>query len=141
MRITNVRILLPDPCDTTGLMAGGCIVFDREFVLNEVKMVAGLHGPFLTMPTRWRMDHCPNPKCRKKNQLLARFCNWCGGPLAENRGTLGSNGRIKLEDDIAHPLDSVFRHYMTQEFLARLEEEREHALQPNYKPTYSFQGD
>lgn len=99
MRITEVQIeLVTDP--TSRVLAFGRVVFDRAFVVRELKILRGPRGLFVAMPDRKVKDHCP--RCHRRNVLDARWCNWCSADLGGPR--VG-----KRHADVAHPIGPEFR--------------------------------
>ena len=79
MEITEVRVKLVANKDDR--LKGFCsMTLDNEFVVRDVKVIEGISGLFVAMPSRKMSDHCE--KCGGKNHLRARFCNNCGGALS-----------------------------------------------------------
>lgn len=90
------------------------VVMDDLFVVHDIKLLKDFAGrTFLAMPTRQLRDCCL--KCHGKNCLRARFCNWCGKPLRDDRAELDENNRPKLYADVAHPISVGFRERMEDE--------------------------
>ncbi len=133
MEITEVRIKLMDDADDR--LRGFCsITFDRCFVIRDLKIIEGNNGPFVAMPSRKLTAHCP--KCRTKNHLRARYCNQCGLQLDPDRQVAGTDGRVRLYADIAHPIHAACREMIQTRVLEEFEAERERARQPGYVSRY-----
>ncbi len=82
MEITEVRIKLMDEAGDR-LLAFCSITFDDAFVIRDLKIIDGAHGPFVAMPSRKLTSRCSN--CGTKNHLRAAYCNQCGQKLKEGR--------------------------------------------------------
>lgn len=133
MQITEVRIkLMDDPQDR--LKAFCSITFDDCFVVRDLKIIEGATGPFVAMPSRKLMTHCP--KCRTKNHLRAAYCNQCGVRLHERGVPKDEEGRAKLYADIAHPINSECREMIQRCVIQAFEEEQQRAQQPGYVCRY-----
>ena len=60
MVITEVRIkLMEDNNENERLQAFCSITFDNCFVVRDLKIIEGSHGPFVAMPSRKLTSHCP----------------------------------------------------------------------------------
>lgn len=130
VEITEVRIkLASDPEDR--LRAFCSITFDGEFVVRDLKIIAGQRGNFVAMPSRKIMEKCP--RCHGKNEQKARFCSHCGSPQPVQPV---SDQRPRLFADIAHPINSVCREKLEKAVLAAFEEEQVRAAQPGYVCKY-----
>lgn len=129
MEITEIRIKLVED-NTERLQAFCSVTFDDMFVVRDLKIIDGTKGSFVAMPSRKLTDRCP--QCGCKNHLRARFCNQCGGKLAEERATRDPDGRAKLHADIAHPINSTCREFIQSAVIRAYQEERERAKQPGY---------
>ncbi len=131
MEITEVRVKLVANKDDR--LKGFCsMTLDNEFVVRDVKVIEGISGLFVAMPSRKMSDHCD--KCGGKNHLRARFCNNCGGALSENRAKKDAKGRMKLHADIAHPINAECRKRIQERIVADFEVEIEKSQEPGYKP-------
>lgn len=133
MQITEVRIKLMEKTDDR-LRAFCSITFDDCFVIRDLKIIDGAHGPFVAMPSRKLTTHCP--QCGAKNHLRALYCNQCGTKLAETRPARDQAGRVKLYADIAHPINSECREMVQQTILREYEEELKRFEQPGYVSRY-----
>lgn len=131
MKITEVRIKLVTDRDDK-LKAFCSITLDDEFVVRDIKVIAGADGYFVAMPSRKMSDHCA--KCGYKNHLRAKFCNCCGAALADSRAKKGPQGRLKLHADIAHPINTKCRQTIEQEVVTAFRQELERSTLPGYKP-------
>jgi stage V sporulation protein G len=133
VEITEVRIKLMDEPGER-LKAFCSITFDDCFVVRDLKIIEGVSGPFVAMPSRKLTSHCPN--CRSKNHLRAAFCNQCGNRLRESQAARDEDGRAKLYADIAHPINSACREMIQQRVIEAFEEEKERAKLPGYTSRY-----
>lgn len=131
MRITEVRVKLVKNKDDR-LKAYCSMTLDNEFVVRDIKVIEGVDGYFVAMPSRKMSDHCA--KCGAKNHLKARFCNGCGAPLPDSRTKQDLNGRHKFHADIAHPINIQCRWSIQQRIMAAFEAEVKKSMQPGYKP-------
>jgi stage V sporulation protein G len=133
VEITEVRIkLVNEPQER--LQAFCSITFDDCFVIRDLKIIEGAHGPFVAMPSRKLASHCP--RCGAKNHLRASFCNECGAKLNARRAPLDEDGRAKLYADIAHPINSACREMIQERILREFSEEQQRAKEPGYVSRY-----
>lgn len=139
MEITEVRVkLMEEPGER--LQAFCSITFDDAFVVRDLKVIEGMTGPFVAMPSRKLTSHCP--QCGCKNHLRASFCNQCGMRLKEPSAARDDDGRAKLYADIAHPINSTCREMIQQRVIRAFEEEKVNAKLPGYVSSYDdFDGD
>jgi stage V sporulation protein G len=106
MEITDVRIKLMN--DATDRLKAFCtITLDDVFVVRDLKIVDGIKGLFVAMPSRRVMAACSG--CRHRNHLRAKFCNDCGRRLDPVDVPLDEEGGPRLHRDIAHPITPEFR--------------------------------
>lgn len=133
MEITEVRIKLMENSDDR-LRAFCSITFDNAFVVRDLKIIDGLNGPFVAMPSRKLTTHCP--RCGCKNHLKAAYCNQCGERQREERLSRDPDGRMKLYADIAHPINSGCREMIQQRVILEFQGELERATQPGYVSRY-----
>ncbi len=131
MNITEVRIKLVGS-NSERLRAFCSVTLDGEFVIRDLKIIDGVNGPFVAMPSRKLADRCR--KCGCKNHLRARYCNECGTRLADNRAVRDEQGRIKLHADVAHPINPSGRERIQAEIIRAYQEELNRAAQPGYRP-------
>ena len=131
MEISEVRVKLVDNKDDR-LKAFCSVTMDDEFVVRDIKVIEGVGGFFVAMPSRKMSDHCE--KCGSKNHLRAKFCNNCGTPLPEDRARKDFKGRMKLHADIAHPINAECRQRIQEKVISAFKEELEKSKQPDYKP-------
>ncbi len=133
MRITEVRIKLMDEPGER-LRAFCSITFDDGFVVRDLKIIDGLSGPFVAMPSRKLTSHCG--QCGMKNHLRANYCNQCGVRLAEGRAARDADGRAKLYADIAHPINAACREQIQHAVVEEYFHEIERAKEPGYVSRY-----
>jgi stage V sporulation protein G len=133
VEITEVRIKLMD-ANGDKLRAFCSITIDNDFVIRDLKVIEGLKGPFVAMPSRKLTERCR--RCTGKNHYRAKYCNECGRELSPERSSLESHGRQKLHADIAHPINQRCREAVQARILEEYQKELERkALDPgNYKP-------
>ncbi len=133
MQITEVRIKLMDAA-ADRLRAFCSITIDDAFVVRDLKIIDGAHGPFVAMPSRKLTGHCGN--CGSKNHLRANFCNQCGARQNPNRASRDEEGRARLYADIAHPINSECREMIQAKVIEMYEKELELAKDPEYVSRY-----
>jgi stage V sporulation protein G len=131
MEISEVRVKLVNNKDDR-LKAFCSMTIDNQFVIRDIKVIEGVGGYFVAMPSRKMSDHCG--RCGSKNHLRAKFCNNCGAQLSENRAHKDAKGRMKLHADIAHPINAECRQRIQERIVASFTEELERSKQPGYKP-------
>ena len=132
MEVTEVRVKLVD-IPSERLKAFCTLTLDGEFVIRDLKIIDGPHGPFVAMPSRKLTDRCG--KCGSKNHLRAHFCNECGAKLGEHRAGKDDHGRTKLHADVAHPIHAACRQKLQDAVLTAYGTEVERSKQPGYVPT------
>ncbi len=131
MNITEIRVRLTgDPRNK--LKAYCSITFDDAFVVRDLKIIDGVKGPFVAMPSRKLSDHCAH--CGSKNHMRAAFCNSCGGRLDSDRAVKDSRGRARLHADLAHPINSSMRILVHRAVVRAFAEEVERSETEGYKP-------
>lgn len=133
MEVTEVRIKLIEE-GSDRLKAFCSITFDHCFVIRDLKIIEGSHGPFVAMPSRKLTAHCP--ACRSKNHLRASFCNQCGAELNKDRIDRDEDGRAKLHADIAHPINSACREMIQSQVVEEFHREIERSQVPGYVSRY-----
>jgi stage V sporulation protein G len=131
MEITEIRIKLMKDRDEK-LRAFCTVTFNNEFVVRDIKVIDGINGPFVAMPSRKVTDHCS--KCGGKNHLRARYCNDCGRKLDPNRIRRYRRGRTRLHTDIAHPINSACRERIQSRIVEAYEKELAASKEPGYVP-------
>lgn len=131
MEISEVRIKLVEERGER-LRAFCSITLDGDFVIRDLKIIDGLSGPFVAMPSRKLADRCP--RCGCKNHLRAKYCNDCGLKLNENRAPKDAMGRAKLHADVAHPINAACRERIQAAVVKAYEQEVERSKSPDYKP-------
>ena len=130
MQITEIRIKLVEN-RSDRLKAFCSLTFDDDFVVRDLKIIEGVNGYFIAMPSRKLTDHCP--RCSGKNHLRAKFCNNCGRRLKTDR--IRRRGRGKIHADIAHPINTTSREMIQTRIVSEFHKEIERAKQPGYIPT------
>lgn len=133
MEITEVRIKLADESQER-LLAFCSITIDGCFVVRDLKIIQGLKGPFVAMPSRKLTDRCA--RCQSKNCLRTMYCGQCGARLPVRRGARCADGRSKLYADIAHPINSACRETIQSQVLEAFDHEQVLARQPGYVCRY-----
>lgn len=133
MEITEVRIKLMEEAGER-LQAFCSITLDDCFVVRDLKIIDGLSGPFVAMPSRKLTLHCPS--CRYKNHLRAPFCNQCGKRITDDRAAKDDDTRMKLFADIAHPINAACREMIQNRVIAEFEEEVARSKLPGYVCSY-----
>ncbi len=131
MEITEVRVKLVGN-DSDRLKAFCSITLDGDFVVRDLKVIDGVSGEFVAMPSRKLTDRCR--RCGCKNHLRAKFCNECGNELPEIRAGKDAQGRAKLHADVAHPINSECRARIQAAVVEAFHEEVERAKEPGYEP-------
>lgn len=131
MKITEVRVKLVSNKDTR-LKAFCSMTLDDDFTIRDIKVIESTGAVFVAMPSRKITDHCEH--CGSKNHLRAKYCNYCGAALAENRARQDAQGRMKLHIDIAHPINTACRRRIQDRIVAAYHEETARSAQPGYKP-------
>lgn len=131
MEISEVRIKLVAN-SSERLRAFCSVTLDGDFVIRDLKIIEGVSGVFVAMPSRKLADRCP--RCGCKNHLRARYCNDCGAHLRENRAPKDAQGRAKLHADIAHPINAGCRERIQNAVVEAYEAELERSKSPDYKP-------
>jgi len=133
VEVTEVRIkLVAEGSDR--LKAFCSITFDHCFVIRDLKIIDGAHGPFVAMPSRKLAANCP--QCSGKNHLRARYCNQCGGQVRLKYPDRDGEGRTKLHADIAHPINSTCREMIQTRVVEEFYQELERSKQPGYVSRY-----
>lgn len=119
MEITEIKVRLINRRQDK-LRAFCTITFDNAFVVRDVKIIEGANGLFVAMPSRKFTDRCH--KCGRKNSIQAKFCNECGARLRPYRAPKGQDGRLKLNVDICHPINSKSRELIQEKVLKAYKE-------------------
>ena len=122
---------MEDPEDR--LKAFCSITIDDSFVVRDLKIIEGINGLFVAMPSRKMTVNCH--RCRHKNQMRAAYCNQCGVKQRPIRNTSHETG-ARLYADIAHPINSECREQVQNSVLAEYEKERQRFQQPGYRSRY-----
>lgn len=135
MEITEVRIKLMEESEDR-LRAFCSITIDHCFVIRDLKIIEGVNGPFVAMPSRKMTARCG--KCGNKNYLRSHYCNQCGARLRGPQDVRESEGASsnKLYADIAHPINQSCRDLIQSSVIREYSVELERAKQPGYKSRY-----
>lgn len=135
MQITEIRIKLMDDKESRNerLLAFCSVTFDHMFVVRDLKIIEGIKGLFVAMPSRKLTDRCG---CGSKNHLRARFCNQCGARLNEDRAPRDEAGRSKLHADVAHPINAQAREFIQGSIIKGYHEELDRSQMPGYVCRY-----
>ena len=133
MEISEVRIkLMSDNAER--LLAFCSMTIDGCFVVRDLKIIRGIKGAFVAMPSRKLTDHCH--RCHGKNALRSSYCSQCGQRQADDRAAKGFDGRAKLYADIAHPINSECRDLIQSRVLEDYDLELIKSQQPGYTCRY-----
>ncbi len=133
MEITEVRIkLMSDNAER--LLAFCSMTIDGCFVVRDLKIIRGIKGAFVAMPSRKLTDHCH--RCHGKNALRSAYCSQCGQRQRDDRAVKGLDGRAKLYADIAHPINSECRDLIQHRVLEEYDLELIRSQQPGYVCRY-----
>jgi len=137
MEITEVRIKLMEESEDR-LRAFCSITIDFCFVIRDLKIIEGVNGPFVAMPSRKMSARCG--KCGNKNHLRSSYCNQCGtrlrGPQDVREVESGGGGSNKMYADIAHPINQACRDQIQTAVIREYSVELDRAKQPDYKSRY-----
>ena len=113
------------------------ITIDFSFVIRDLKIIEGVNGPFVAMPSRKMSARCG--KCGNKNHLRSSYCNQCGTRLRgpqDLRDVEGGGGSNKMYADIAHPINQACRDQIQNAVIREYSVELDRAKQPDYKSRY-----
>jgi stage V sporulation protein G len=124
MEITEVRVVLKDSPDKK-LKAYATVTFDNVFVVRNIKVIDGVTGLFIAMPSR-KVKH-PCPKCAFKNELRSKYCNQCAAALPAEAMSQRVEEPVNSQSehkDIAHPITQAFREYLQKRVLEAYEQEK-----------------
>ena len=69
MNITDVRVRLMDASQRSRLLGFCTITIDGDFVVRDLKIIEGPHGPFVAMPNRKVQDRCGSCGLRRTGLL------------------------------------------------------------------------
>lgn len=114
MEITEIKIFHKDAVDKK-LRAYATVTFDNVFVVRNIKVIEGEGGLFIAMPSRKVKEACL--KCKFKNEIRSRFCNYCGAQLPVNARPDASLLDKAEHRDIAHPITQGFREQLQRKIL------------------------
>lgn len=121
MLVTEIRVKLSNDHNEK-LLAFASIVFDKVFVLHDIKVINGRNGKFIAFPDKKITYPCP--ECEFPNSLLSHYCNSCGIELDKTREDFADeDGKVKLHTNTGHPITAEYRDYLTVEILDEYEKE------------------
>lgn len=111
MRITEITVKRADdlPNPRQEVLAYAKVVLDGELAVKDIKVMKVNGKFFIGMPSRKITDRCP--KCGEKNALTDQYCSRCG--CRRDRSDVTMRGFA----DVAHPINSKFREYLTSSIL------------------------
>ena len=135
MEITEVRIKLMEDSEDR-LRAFCSITIDNCFVVRDLKIIEGTHGPFVAMPSRKLTHRCP--RCGNKNHIRSNYCNNCGARMRDHhhRDWRDDDSPNKLYADVAHPINQACRDLIQQHVVKEYHLELERAKMPGYVSRY-----
>jgi len=134
MEITEVRIKLMEDSEDR-LRAFCSITIDNCFVVRDLKIIEGTHGPFVAMPSRKLTHRCP--RCGNKNHIRSNYCNNCGARMKEShRDGRDDESPNKLYADVAHPINQACRDLIQKHVVQEYHLEHERAKLPGYVSRY-----
>ena len=133
MDITEVRIKLMEESEDW-LRAFCSITFDNCFVVRDLKIIEGTHGPFVAMPSRKLTQRCN--RCGNKNHIRSNYCNNCGSKVRVHRSSSDDDTPNKLYADVAHPINQTCRDEIQQHVVGEYRLELERAKEPGYASRY-----
>ena len=136
--ITEVRIKLMEESEDR-LRAFCSITFDNCFVVRDLKIIEGSHGPFVAMPSRKLTNRCQ--RCGNKNHIRSNYCNNCGSRVRDSRDHKEEDLPNKLYADVAHPINSECREMIQNAVLDEFSAELQRAAQPGYRSRYDDEFD
>lgn len=122
MEVTEVKVKVVPRTGNRKLKAFATVTFDDAFVVKDIRLIQGLKGTIIAMPTKKLTFRCY--RCGHKNPLRARFCNECGHRIrAENIRHNPQTGRPVLQVDIAHPIQPETRKKIEEKILEAYQRE------------------
>ena len=111
MEITSIRIS-KIKSENSIVKAVVSVVFDTCFVVNNIKIIDGIRGLFIGMPSRKSRIECQ--MCKAKIDSGSIYCSECGKSVPIKAGEYDSR---KDDRDIAHPITNDFREHVSQRIL------------------------
>jgi len=125
MEITEVKVF---PIQEEKLKAFVSVVFDQCFMVNDIKIIQGRDGLFISMPSRKKKNgefkdvaHPLNNETRRviENRILSEYDRTLGGtgaePLAEGRPAISAE-RSELGNGQARTLEEVEELHLSDSF-------------------------
>jgi len=130
MEITEVRVNLTQ--QMKGKLRAFCsIIIDNAFVVDDLKIIEGVKGIFVAMPSRKAIGRCG--KCGGRNSVASKFCCDCGAKLEFNLKGKDMDNKAKAYIDIAYPLNDQMRTIIQQKVLQAYEDKLGYSKQSGYK--------
>ena len=106
MKITAVDLVFDTANHIPGranVMAYVSMKIDNQICIRDMRVLRNPSGTIaLIMPSRKISFPCPH--CRRKNFLLANYCNYCGNKLVPVEPKLNHQGKPLLYADVAFPI-------------------------------------
>ena len=133
LQVTEVRIKLMEASEDR-LRAFCSITFDNCFVVRDLKIIEGSHGPFVAMPSRKLTYRCS--RCGNKNHIRSNYCNNCGSRVRGKRDSSSEEVPNKLYADVAHPINQTCRDQIQRHVVEEYRLEMERAKVPGYLSRY-----
>lgn len=134
VEITEVRIKLMEDSEDR-LRAFCSITFDDCFVVRDLKIIEGTHGPFVAMPSRKLTNRCG--RCGNKNHIRSNYCNNCGSRVRSGKHSSNDeDSPNKLYADVAHPINQACRDLIQRHVVEEYRLELERAKVPGYASRY-----
>lgn len=119
MVITEVKV--KPVIKHNGKLGAFCsLTIDDAIAIHDVKIIEGLKGAFVAMPTRKMMIHCN--ACGAQNPISASFCNECGIRMESKPVLTDKNGHLKFYVDIAHPINNEARELIHKTLIKEYQE-------------------
>lgn len=121
MEVTETRVFLKEGADKK-LKAYATVTFDNAFVVRNIKIIQGLDGLFIAMPSRKLKISCTS--CYNKNDVGSAYCNKCGKTLPTGHDVPTDEPASREQHrDIAHPITKSFREYLEAKVLDAYQQE------------------
>ena len=118
-----MRVFLKEGQDKK-LKAYTTVTFDQALVIRNIKVIQGVDGMFIAMPSRKLKFSCP--KCSFKNEIGSKYCSKCGALLPSEQKAEDDDSDTKSQHrDVAHPITKEFRDYLQTKVLEAYKKETE----------------
>ncbi|PWT95204.1 MAG: hypothetical protein C5B53_11780 [Candidatus Melainabacteria bacterium] len=133
--ISEVRIKLWTPRDAGDpLRAYAKVVLNRGVAIQDLRVIEGDTGIFVSMPSHKIQDHCPF--CNTKNFVAAACCEKCHATLDPDRAPRDRRGRPKVYADLVFPINQASRNMFNDAVIPAYYYEVMLADRPGYVCTY-----